>query len=134
MPQNPLDFLSLDMQRIFFSMLLLLFATEFCCAQQPFFFKEVFSTAVADTIVYPVHGNFRIDESAYGSYKNLQLWVFDANNKEVYYTVQSIPTREEYADLVEKMIDKTYAFFMMNHGHVISERCDELEILQESSY
>jgi hypothetical protein len=106
---------------ILFSLLIIL--SQVIKAQQPFFFKEAFSTAVADTIVYPVHGSFKIDESAYGSYKNLQLWVFDAREKEIYYTVQSIPTREEYADLAEKMIDKTYALFMMNHGHILSDKC-----------
>lgn len=112
---------------------LLIFLSQVSKAQQPFFFKEAFSTAIADTIIYPVHGCFKIDESAYGSYKNLQLWVFDAREKEIYYTVQSIPTREEYADLAEKMIDKTYALFMMNHGHVLSERCtDELELVQSA--
>lgn len=99
-------------------------------AQQPFFFKEAFATAVADTIFYPVHGSFKIDESSFGAYKNLQLWVYDARNKEVYYTVQSISTREEYADLVIQMIDKTYAQFMTNHGHILAGKCEETGLME----
>ncbi len=111
----------------------LFLAFAFCSlwanAQQPVFFKEVFATAIADTIVYPIHGSFKIDEAGFGPYKNLQLWVYDAQNKEVYYAIQSIPTREEYADLAEKMIDKTYALFMMQHGHTLSEKCEEVAIM-----
>ncbi len=98
--------------------------------QDLFYFKDAFSTAVADTIFYPVRGSFQIDESAFGSYKNLQLWVYDSREKEIYYVVQSISTNEEMAYLVEKMIDKTYTMFMMKQGHILAEKCEETEIIE----
>ncbi|HVD99325.1 MAG TPA: hypothetical protein VNB90_14045 [Cytophagaceae bacterium] len=107
-----------------------LFASELGCAQQLFYFKDAFATAIADTVYYPVHGIFKIDESSFGAYKNLQLWVYDAREKEIYYVIQSISTKEELSYLAEKMIDKTYAMLMMHHGHVIAEKCEEKDVVQ----
>lgn len=75
-----------------------------------------------DTTAFPIHGIFKINETSFTLFKNLELWVYDANNKELLYISQNIPTSEAYNDVVDKMIDKEYTALMMKHGQVMDKK------------
>jgi hypothetical protein len=75
-----------------------------------------------DTTVFPIHGIFKINETGFFLFKNLELWVYDANNREILYVSQNIPTSDAYNDVVDKMIDHEYTALMMKHGHIIDKK------------
>jgi hypothetical protein len=73
-------------------------------------------------IIYPIRGACKISDGGM-NYKTLELWVYDANEKEIYHTFQSVPTTDLYKDLVVvKMFDLEYKNFMLKHGYVLINR------------
>ena len=80
------------------------------------------SKVAKDTTAFPIRGIFKINETSFTLFKNLELWVFDANDKEILYISQNIPTSEAYNDVVDRMIDREYTALMMKHGHVIDKK------------
>ncbi|HSZ24513.1 MAG TPA: hypothetical protein VK766_02285 [Cytophagaceae bacterium] len=97
-------------------------------AQTPLYVRKAIAEAKAlekareDSIQYPIRGFWAIGEEGYGTYKNLELLIYDANNRLVYSVTQSLPTSSVFKDLIEKMIDKKYTAYMMKNGHKITER------------
>jgi hypothetical protein len=113
----------------------LLFLFLFCSSkagwtQTPIYLRQEIKKAIYENsdafiygnIIYPIHGAFKISEGGM-NYKTVELWVYDANNKEIYHTFQSVPTTDLYKDLViVKMFDREYKTFMLMHGYVLINR------------
>jgi hypothetical protein len=75
-----------------------------------------------DTIAYPLRSKFYISVNGSALLKDLEFWVYDARGVEVYYSIQSIHTSEEFQKIVHLLIDKEFQEYMMMHGHVMTNR------------
>ena len=78
-------------------------------------FKDLFKIPTDSAVNYPIFGKFSIGNGG-PNYKNLELWVYDKNQKLIYYNIQNMPTAEIFADFINKMIDKEYVSHMNKHG------------------
>jgi hypothetical protein len=109
--------------------LFLLSSTLTIVAQTPIYLRQEIkkaklenSAAFTANILYPIRGAYKISDGGM-NYKTLELWVYDASEKEIYHTFQSVPTTELYKDLVVvKMFDLEYKTYMLKHGYVLINR------------
>ena len=110
------------MNKYFLVLILIVMSLTSMAQKKPALLKKKVIVTPQDTMLYPIRGTFRISEAGSAVAKNLEFWVFDAKNREIYYVAQGIPITDGFADMVYKMIDKEYTFYMMKHGHVICKK------------
>ena len=110
------------MKKFLFILLILSFGFYSKAQNNIYYFKKAEIFNQADTTNFPIHSAFKINETGFMNFKNLELWVYDAKDREILYISQSIPTNEAYKDIINKIIDKEYAALMMKHGHIIDKK------------
>ncbi len=99
-------------------------------AQTPIYFSqelkkaklERLASSLDGNIAYPIRGACKISEGDM-NYKTVELWVYDANENEIYHSFHSVASNELYKNLViALMFDHDYKAYMMRHGYVLTNR------------